>query len=140
MDGRKTTGQPEGISDDKDREVYNFDNAVAQEGFVVSKATPETELVNIPKDKALSKTIGRKGWAKQSREERRLENRDIGPRSESLRQAPKNVEPLFKERIGRIEDREEFNDEEEGIDKRKVTVYKAPKGRKAWLTERRRRE
>ena len=121
MDGRETTGQPEGISDDKDREVYNFDNAVAQEGFVVSKATPETELVNIAKDKALSKTIGRKGWAKHSREERRLENRDIGPRSESLRQAPKNVESLFKERIERIEDREEFNDEEEGIDKRKVT-------------------
>ena len=120
--------------------MYNFDNAVAQEGFVVSKATPETELVNIPKDKALSKTIGRKGWAKHSREERRLENRDIGPRSESLRQAPKNVEPLFKERIGRIEDKEEFNDELEGIDKRKVTVYKAPRGRKAWLTERRRRE
>ena len=36
MDGRKTTGQTEGTSDDKDREVYNFDNAVAQEGFVVS--------------------------------------------------------------------------------------------------------
>ena len=135
MDGRKTTGQTEGTSDDKDREVYNFDNAVAQEGFVVSKATPETELVNIPKDKALSKTIGRKGWAKQSREERRLENRDIGPRSERLTQAAKNVESFLNER-----DREDFVDEEETIDKRKVTVYKAPRGRKAWLTERRRRE
>ena len=134
MDGRKTTGQTEGTSDDKDREVYNFDNAV------VSKTTPETELVNIAKDKARSRTNGRQSWAKHNREERRLENRDIGPRSESLTQAAKNVESFFKERIERIEDREEFNDEEEGIDKRKVTVYKAPRGRKAWLTERRRRE
>ena len=135
MDGRKTTGQTEGTSDDKDREVYNFDNAVAQEGFVVSEATPETELVNIAKDKARSRTNGRQSWAKHNREERRPENRDKGPRSERLTQAAKNVESLFNER-----DREDFVDEEETIDKRKVTVYKAPRGRKAWLTERRRRE
>merc|ERR1711953_880532 len=37
VDGRETTGQKEeGTSDDKDREVNSFDNAVAQEGFVVS--------------------------------------------------------------------------------------------------------
>ena len=136
MDGRKTTGQTEGTSDDKDREVNNFVNAVAQEGFGVSKATPETELVNIAKDKARSRTNGRQSWAKHNREERRLENRDIGPRSERLTQAAKSVESFFLHEI----DREDFVDEEETIDKRKVTVYKAPRGRKAWLTERRRRE
>ena len=130
MDGRKTTGQTEGTSDDKDREVYNFDNAV------VSKTTPETELVNIAKDKARSRTNGRQSWAKHNREERRLENRDIGPRSERLTQAAKNVESFFLH----DRDREYFVDEEETFDKRKVNVYKAPRGRKAWLTERRRRE
>ena len=135
-DGRKTTGQKEeGKSDDKDREVNNFDNAVAQEGFVVSKATPETELINKAKDKARSRTNGRQSWAEHNRKEGRLENRDVGPRSERLTQAAKNVESFFNER-----DREDFVDEEETIDKRKVTVYKAPIGRKAWLTERRRKE
>ena len=116
--------------------MNNFVNAVAQEGFVVSKATPETELVNIAKDKARSRTNGRQSWAKHNREEKRPENRDKGPRSERLTQAAKNVESFFLH----DRDREYFVDEEETIDKRKVTVYKAPRGRKAWLTERRRRE
>ena len=122
-------------------------------------ATPDEVLV---KKESSKRPVGRKGWAENSREQRRLisNSGETETAGEQVRESTTNkeavVEVHFKDspqrlartsgRHGRKEveedDREDEDtvEEEEGETNFLVSGTPSPRGRKAWLNERRRRQ
>ena len=106
------------------------------------------------------KTVGRKGWAQKSGEQRRLKSnfREAGTVTNQVRESTTNIEVPFKDpQISRRHGRnkvdeddgketvEKKDDKEEGnVDEESETSFlvtqRTQRGRKAWLNERRRRQ
>ena len=121
-------------------------------------ATPDDVLV---KKESSKKPVGRKGWAENSREQRRLisisgETETVGEVRESTTNKEAVAEVHFKDSLQRLarpsgrhgrkeveeDDREDEDtvEEEEGETNFLVSGTPSPRGRKAWLNKRRGRQ
>ena len=122
-------------------------------------ATPDEVLV---KKESSKKPVGRKGWAENSREQRRLitNSGETETAGEQVRESTTNEEAVaevyFKDSLQRLarpsgrhgrkeveeDDREDEDtvEEEEGETNFLVSGTPSPRGRKAWLNERRRKQ
>ena len=119
-----------------------------------SKTATADEVFVKKKKKESYKTVGRKGWAQNGREQQRFKSNfgEAGTLSDQVGESTRNIEaavevpfkdPRISGRHGRKGVYEDKSKEEETVDEESeigfhVTVTQ--RGRKAWLNERRRKQ